>query len=57
LLMIISKPEKYVFDAQAFEDLRLENALLRDENAWLRSAYEDQQKINAQLAAALLHGA
>jgi transposase len=49
--MIISKPEKYVFDAQAFEDLRLENALLRDENAWLRSAYEDQQKINAQLAA------
>ena len=49
--MIISKPEKYVFDAQAFEDLRLENARLRDENAWLRSAYEDQQKINAQLAA------
>lgn len=49
--MMILKPAKYVFDARAFEDLRLENARLRNENAWLRSAYEDQQKINAQLAA------
>lgn len=51
LFMMISKPAKYVFDAQAFEALRLENARLRDENAWLRSAYEVQQKINTQLAA------
>ena len=49
--MIFSPPPKYVFGAQAFEALRLENARLQDENAWLRSAYEDQQKINAQLAA------
>ena len=42
---------KYIFDAQAFEALGLENARLRDENARLRSAYEDRQKINAQLAA------
>ena len=53
---MLSPPPKCIFDAQAFdaqafEALGLENARLRDENARLRSAYEDRQKINAQLAA------
>ena len=48
---MLSPPPKCIFDAQAFdaqafEALGLENARLRDENARLRSAYEDRQKLN-----------
>ena len=47
--MMISPHSNSVIDAEAFDRQRLENKRLRDENAWLSSAYAGQQEINAQL--------